>query len=133
MFSYESTAEGLNFAVPFDELRELLKEVHAPLVLDQLRTSLKGTGPSTEPDNSAKPSLQETPAWLRAKIPLATVHYHHRSLNGSMMGTVSPQGTVKTFDSCTVTFGYTGTQTSDDHPEWDSSLGSFLFGYRWAS
>lgn len=121
------SAEGLNFAVPIDDVRQLLTKVHDPITLDQLRTSLKETGPSAETDNSPKPSLQETLAWLRAKIPLATVHYRHRLVGGAMTDTVNLQGTIKRFDSCTVTFGYTGTQTTDDHPDWGSSPGSFLY------
>jgi serine protease Do len=53
------SAEGLNFAIPINYVRELLNNLHNPLTLEQMRRSLN-TKATPDTQSSGKPSLKET-------------------------------------------------------------------------
>jgi hypothetical protein len=100
------SSEGLNFAIPINYVSGLLKELHQPMSLDQMRKSL------TAQSAVDGPSLQETLDWLKERVPLAAHHYvvDFRGLFGEqgLLGEKTKEVTHTTvpvrFDSCTITF-----------------------------
>jgi hypothetical protein len=64
------SSEGLNFAVPINYVSGLLNELHEPMSLEQMRTSL------SVKSAASGPSLRETLDWLKGKIPLSSNHWY---------------------------------------------------------
>ena len=112
------SAEGLNFAIPINYVRGLLNNLHRPISLKQMSVGLSTA--STSDQQNDGPSLEKTLDWLKEKIPLATVEYERsENLNGEHLTQfVSRQGSVTSFDSCTVAFGDIEDTTIKEHPEW---------------
>ena len=96
-------AEGLNFAIPINYVRELLNNLHAPTTLDQMQRSLS-TEPGGPYQDSNSASLKETLGWLREKIPLGIVQFSG-ILNGEK-DVFSTHQNVGSLDSCTATIGW---------------------------
>jgi hypothetical protein len=69
------SSEGLNFAIPINYVSGLLNELHEPMSLEQMRSSLSAR--STPDQQSTGSSLKETLDWLKEKIPLAANHYQY--------------------------------------------------------
>jgi hypothetical protein len=67
------SSEGLNFAIPISYVRGLLNELHEPVSLDQMRTSLSAR--PTANQQSSGPSLKETLEWLKGTVPLSIYQY----------------------------------------------------------
>ena len=111
------SSEGLNFAIPINYVSGLLSELHQPMSLDQMRTSLASR--SSVDQQSDGPSLQETLDWLKDKIGVGTIHYD-TAVNG-----VNVQSTVWRMDSCTVTFGLVMTYVS--HKPTESSVYTYRY------
>jgi hypothetical protein len=63
----------LNFALPISYVRGLLNELHEPVSLDQMRTSLSAR--PTANQQSSGPSLKETLEWLKGTVPLSIYQY----------------------------------------------------------
>ncbi len=122
------SAEGLNFAVPINDVRGLLNNLRQPMSLEQMHQYLGAeSNPAQQNDG---PSLKETLDWLSEKIPLATAQFVHRgSSNSTRMvsdESVNLQGEVISLESCKAVFGYSIRMTPIDHPEWGST-GSYTF------
>ena len=98
------SSEGLNFAIPVNYVSGLLNEIHEPMSLEQMRTSL-GTKLAAEQQSSG-PSMKETLDWLKEKIPLAANHWVMIITDKNMGRT--KDFTIRTvpvrFDSCTVVY-----------------------------
>jgi S1-C subfamily serine protease len=102
-----SSAEGLNFAIPISYVRGLLNNLHEPMSLERLQSSLNATAYQ----QSSGASLKETLDWLKEKLPLAANHYVLQNLD--MTDFTYQYGhtvehTIRTlpirFDSCTIIF-----------------------------
>jgi hypothetical protein len=111
------SAEGLNFAIPINYVRDvrgLLNSLHEPISLEQMRDGL-GVGVSTVQEDKG-PSLKETLDWLKEKIPLATanlmVYWKEKGNNIS----INKQATAWSLESCSAEFGVVQTETTPDYP-----------------
>ena len=98
------SAEGLNFALPINYVRSLLNDLHEPVSLERMRSSLTATSQQVE-----GPALRETLDWLKEKIPLASNHYVFVSEQEFLVwGGHTKDITLRTvpirFESCTVIF-----------------------------
>ena len=98
-------------------VRGLLRNVHEPVSLEQMRKSLSNA--SRLGAQSGGPPLKETLDWLKEKIPLATAQYvRSYKVNGMpITGSVSLQGTATSVDSCTVVVGEIEVDTPLEHLE----------------
>jgi hypothetical protein len=103
------SAEGLNFAIPINYVRSLLSNLHEPMTLNQMRSSM-----TIVPEQLTNgPSLTETLNWLKLKIPLGIVR-HAYFLQGRKKGygaTVwyTTQARGLALDSCAATVGFDST------------------------
>jgi S1-C subfamily serine protease len=124
------SSEGLNFAIPINYVSGLLNDLHQPMSLQQMRSSLNARstpaptklppGWSSEPPpvvKSTGASLKETLDWLKEKIPLAANHYvitlaggHFGLENMGLTEDVTVSTVPIRFDSCTVIFDFTEVQ-----------------------
>ncbi len=89
------SSEGLNFAVPINDVRGLLTNLHDPTTLNQMRRDLT----ADQPNKGA--SLKETLDWLKATIPLATTEFSAAYSSRGPTETTSRTVPVS-FASCTV-------------------------------
>ena len=108
------SSEGLNFAIPINYVSGLMTELHQPMSLEQMRTSLGER--STADQHGGGPSLKETLDWLKEKLTLASNHHVIKfSLGGKtpLKKDVTFRTTPVRFDSCTVVFDFT--EASDNH------------------
>ena len=108
------SAEGLNFAIPINYVRELLNNLHEPISLEQMRSRLTTT--STGSERSSRVSLKETLDWLKEKIPLGALHYQRRT-SGLVASYVEQPTMSGSSASCTGVFGRTVTMTLPDRPD----------------
>lgn len=103
------SSEGLNFAVPINYVSGMLNELHEPISLEQMRTSLT----TKAEEHNGGPSLRETLDWLKEKIQLAASH-HVMDLTGGLLPTADTGRTkefsIRTvpvrFDTCTIVYDY---------------------------
>jgi hypothetical protein len=117
-FKFRSS-EGLNFAVPINYVSGLLNELHEPISLEEMRTSLTVRS-TTEAQNSG-PSLKETLDWLKEKILLGNIHYV------TTANAVNVQSAAWGMDSCTVVFGLVMTYTPNNRPASKSSVYTYRY------
>jgi hypothetical protein len=104
------SAQGLNFAVPINYIRELLNNLHEPMTLDQMRPRLTSDNSSiSDQGRTEGPSLKETLDWLRENIPLGIVQYTYFE-NGEL-GTHSSRSKAFNLDACSVRLGSEQTVT----------------------
>ncbi len=117
-FKFRSS-EGLNFALPVNYVSGLLNELHEPMSLDQMRTTLSVDLPVEPQDKGV--SLKETLDWLKEKIPLAANHYVLTFPPGfDLFGDGSKDVRHTTvpirFESCTIVFDSTETNLWEKYP-----------------
>jgi hypothetical protein len=104
------SAQGLNFAVPINCVRDLLEKLHKPITLAELR-KVHAAASTAQPQSQLTSVLQV----LKEKLPLATFEYviPGSRVNGTLDDTMD--NTLRTipisFDSCTVVFEETDTKT----------------------
>jgi S1-C subfamily serine protease len=117
-----SSSEGLNFAIPINYVRGLLNELHEPMSLERMRSSLNAS--STPDQQSGGPSLKETLDWLKEKIPLAANHYVVQNENNPFaLASIgkTKDVTLSTvpilFESCTVIFDSTEVEVWGSVPD----------------
>ena len=100
------SAEGLNFAVPINYVRDLLNNLHDQWTLAQMRQNLV----NTTVQRVAGPSLKETLDWLKEKAALAGVHYILSLASIPMLlgygrtKEVTDRIIPRHFESCTISF-----------------------------
>ena len=104
------SAQGLNFAIPINYVRDLLNNFHAPITLNQMQRNLS---PGVLHQDNSDASLKETLDWLREKIPLGIVQFSG-TLNGEN-SFFSAHQTVRSLDSCTATIGLELTSAFTPH------------------
>jgi S1-C subfamily serine protease len=103
-FKLRST-EGLNFAIPINYVRGLLKNVQEPITLSQMRKSL--TSEPTKASSSGL-SLDQTLDWLKKNIPQRSIDYvvEWQATDGSHAKVkVSSQSMAWSLTSCRITIG----------------------------
>jgi hypothetical protein len=103
-FKLRST-EGLNFAIPINYVRGLLKNLHEPITLSQMRKSLT-TGLTMVASSGL--SLDRTLDWLKTNIPQRSIDYvvEWQATDGSHAKVkVSSQSMAWSLTSCRITIG----------------------------
>jgi hypothetical protein len=93
------SSEGLNFAIPINYVRGMMSATHDPIPLTQMQRSLSNSG-----SDQSGPSLKETLAWLREKIPYGSIRYSILSLDEKW--SVSLDSKAWSLDSCNATVGW---------------------------
>ena len=96
------SSEGLNFAIPINYVQGLLGNVHLPMTLSQMRSTL--SSPSVT-QGDAGPTLKDTLDWLREKVPLGVVSWSDYSDDNKSRGTVRRQSQAWSLGSCTIVVG----------------------------
>jgi hypothetical protein len=99
MFRSDS-AQGLNFAIPIVYVRDLLRLLHEPMTLEQMRLTLGRY--TTQTEHGSGPSLKETLSWLEEKLPLwGRTAFTLKT--GAAVISMMLQSLPENFESCTVT------------------------------
>ncbi len=90
------SSQGLNFAIPINYVRELLRSLHEPLSLGEIQRKLNAA-----PGQSS--SLKDTLDWLKRTIPSRNTHFVE--IFDGWTSTTTKESIVWSLDSCTVELG----------------------------